>query len=255
MIATNLLPTQLKQLRLSGIRICYEKTSHRAESDHWTYQQYLAALCDQELAVRQERRINRCLLEAKLPLGKSLDTFEFDKLMSVNVAQIMSFAQTTKWVEQAHNLILFGPSGVGKTHIAAAMGRRLIEQGMRVHFTKTTTLVQKLQLAHGEHKLQSALDRLSKYDLLILDDIDYAKKTDAETSVLFELIADRYETKSLLIIANQSFDKWASIFPSTEVAVAAIDRLIHHATIISFDEKSYRKEAFIRSSSKKTDKK
>ena len=177
--------------------------------------------------------------------------FEFDKLTSINVAQLVSFAETTAWVEHNQNLILFGPSGVGKTHIAAAIGRRLIENGKRVYFTKTTTLVQKLQLAYGEQKLQNALDKLTKYDLLILDDIDYAKKTDAETSVLFELIADRYEAKSLLIIANQPFDKWNSIFPSSEVAVAAIDRLIHHATIISFDEKSYRKAAFLADQEKK----
>jgi DNA replication protein DnaC len=251
MIETTTLSTHLKQLRLSAIRICYEKMSQKAESDHWSYQQYLSALCDQELAVREQRRIARNLFEAKLPLGKSLDTFEFDKLTSINVAQLVSFAETTEWVENAANLILFGPSGVGKTHIAAAIGRRLIEKGKRVYFTKTTTIVQKLQLAYGEQKLQNALDKLSNYDLVILDDIDYAKKTDAETSVLFELIADRYESKSLLIIANQPFDKWNSIFPSSEVAVAAIDRLIHHATIISIDEKSYRKAAFIADQEKK----
>jgi DNA replication protein DnaC len=252
MIATNILPTQLKQLRLSAIRLCYETTSLKAENDHWTYPQYLAALCDQELAVREQHRIDRSLLESKLPLGKSLDTFEFDKLTSINVAQMVSFAETTQWVEQTHNLILFGPSGVGKTHIAAAIGKRLIEKGLRVYFAKTMPLVQKLQCAYGEHKLQQALDRLSKYDLLILDDVDYAKKTDAETSVLFELIADRYETKSILITANQPFDKWDSIFPSSEVAVAAIDRLIHHATIISIDEKSYRKAAYIADKEKRS---
>ena len=102
--------------------------------------------------------------------------------------------------------------------------------------------MQKLQLAYGEQKLQIALDKLTKYDLLILDDVDYTKKTDAETSFLFELIADRYEKKSLLIVVNQACEKWNSIFPSSEVAVAAIDRLIHHATIISFDERAIKKQ-------------
>ncbi len=233
----------LKQLRLRTIRECYEELSQRAENDHWTYQQYLAALCDQELAGRLQRRIERHLLEAKLPIGKTLDTFEFNKLTSITAAQMTSFAETTKWVRQAHNLILFGPSGVGKSHLAAAIGRRLVEKEVRVHYTKTTTLVQKLQLAYDEKKLQNELDKLAKYDLLILDDIGYVKKTDAETSVLFELIADRYESKSLLITANQPFDKWDTIFPNSEMAVAAVDRLIHHATIINIDEKSYRKIA------------
>ncbi len=241
MIDSSLLTVYLKQLRLRTIRECYEDMSKKAESDHWSYQQFLTALCDQELAGRQQRRIERHLLEAKLPIGKSLDTFEFDKLRSVTAAQMTSFAETTKWVKQAHNLILFGPSGVGKSHLAAAIGRRLAEKEVRVCFTKTTTLVQKLQVAYEEKKLQNALDRLAKFDLLILDDIGYVKKTDAETSVLFELIADRYETKSLLITANQPFDKWDTIFPNSEIAVAAVDRLIHHATIINIDEKSYRK--------------
>lgn len=245
MVDSTILPNHLKQLRLRTIRACFETLSIRAENDHWTYQQYLAALCDQELVGRQQRRIERHLLESKLPVGKRVDTFEFNKMTSINAAQIMSFADTTKWVKQAHNLILFGPSGVGKSHLAAAIGRHLIEKEVRVYFTKTTTLVQKLQLAYGEKKLKNELDKLAKYDLLILDDIGYVKKTDAETSVLFELIADRYESKSILITANQPFDKWDTIFPSSEMAVAAVDRLIHHATIININEKSYRKAAHI----------
>jgi DNA replication protein DnaC len=158
-----------------------------------------------------------------------------------------SFADAT-WVQQAHNLILFGPSGVGKSHLAAAIGRSLVEQEMRVYFTKTTTLVQQLQLAYNENRLQKEIDKLSKYDLLILDDIGYVKKTAAETSVLFELIADRYEAKSLLITANQPFDKWDEIFPNSEIAVAAVDRLIHHATIININEQSFRKFARINAS-------
>ena len=242
MIDASILPAQLKHLRLRAIRECYEELSRKAENEHWTYQQFLSALCDHELTGRQQRRIERHLLEAKLPIGKSLDTFEFDKLTSVKAAQIASFAETTKWVEQAHNLILFGPSGVGKTHLAAAIGRRLIEKGMRVYFAKTTALVQAMQLAYGNQRLHNALEKLAKFDLLILDDIGYVKKTDAETSVLFELIAERYETKSLLITANQPFDKWDTIFPNSVMAVAAVDRLIHHATIISINEKSYRKQ-------------
>jgi len=236
---------QLKQLRLKSIRESYEELSQRAENDRWSYQHYLAALCDQELAGRQQRSIERHIIESKLQIGKTLDTFEFDKLTSVSTPQMMSFAESTKWVKQAQNLILFGPSGVGKSHLAAAIGRRLIDQEIRVYFTKTTTLVQKLQLAYDDKKLQNELEKLAKYDLLILDDIGYVKKTTAETSVLFELIADRYESKSLIITANQPFDKWDTIFPSSEMAVAAVDRIIHHATIININEKSFRKMACI----------
>jgi DNA replication protein DnaC len=219
----------------------FAETTHRAEEHKWSYQQFLAALCDQELTGREQRRIERYLQQSKLPIGKTLETFDFTCLTSVTAAHITAFAETVTWVKQAHNLILFGPSGVGKTHLAAAIGRRLTQKGIRVLFQKTTSLVQQLQLAYNEHKLQDMLNKLGAYDLLILDDLGYVRKTESETSVLFDLIADRYESKSIMITANQPFDKWEEIFPNVTITVAAIDRLVHHAAIISLDEQSYRK--------------
>jgi len=118
----------------------------------------------------------------------------------------------------------------------------MIAQGIRCFFTATTSLVQKLQQAKMQYKLPEALARLSRYPLLILDDIGYVKKDEMETSVLFELIAERYENNSLIITANQPFAQWDSIFPDNMMAVAAVDRLVHHATIINIKEKSFRKE-------------
>jgi DNA replication protein DnaC len=235
------LPILLKKLQLGGIQISWQSMSQQAEELCWTYPQYLATLCDVEVAIRDQRRIARNIVEAKLPVGKTLDTFDFGKAPSINAAQVTALAENTHWVSQAQNLIIFGPSGVGKTHLAAAIGRRLIEQGMRVLFIKTTALVHKLQLANNQHRLSDALAQLAKFQLLILDDIGYVKKSEAETSVLFELIADRYETKSLVITSNHAFDKWDDIFPNNIMAVAAIDRLVHHATIININELSYRK--------------
>jgi DNA replication protein DnaC len=240
MLDVSILPSLLKQLRLDAIRDCCDQTAQLAESQGWTYQQYLAVLCDKQLSCREQRRIQRHLHEAKLPVGKTLDTFEFAQLNSIKRTQLNSFAETTSWIDHAQNLILFGPSGVGKTHLAAAIGKRLVEHGIRVLFVKTTLLVQELQVAFKEKRLSGMLDKLARYELLILDDIGYVQKSKKETSVLFELIADRYETKSLLITANQPFDQWESLFPNDITAVAAIDRLVHHATIINIDEQSYR---------------
>ena len=212
---------------------------------HWTYGQYLTTLCDMELSHKESKRIERFLKEAKLPQGKTLNAYDFTVLSTITGAQISAFAENTQWVVEGHNLIIFGPSGTGKTHLAAAIGRRLVEHGMRVLFAKTTTLVQQLQVAFNAQKLSDMLERLARYDLLILDDIGYVKKNEAETSVLFELIADRYESKSLLISANQSFDEWDAIFPNNTMAVAAIDRLIHHASILNINEQSYRKASKI----------
>jgi DNA replication protein DnaC len=138
--------------------------------------------------------------------------------------------------------LLFGPSGVGKTHLAAAMGRALVDLGARVRFSAATALVQHLQAAKANLQLQSALTTLDKYDLLILDDLSYVKKSEAETSVLFELIAHRYEVRSLLITANHPFSAWDTIFTDSTMTVAAVDRLIHHAIILDIQAQSFRQQ-------------
>lgn len=138
--------------------------------------------------------------------------------------------------------MLLGPSGKGKTHIANALGHCLIEQGIRCKLFPAIALVQQLQQAKRDLDLMTAMTRLDKYRVIIIDDIGYVKKTDAETQVLFEFIAHRYESGSLIITANQPFSEWDHIFPDSMMTVAAIDRLIHHATIIELEGDSYRKK-------------
>jgi DNA replication protein DnaC len=154
---------------------------------------------------------------------------------------VQALAENTSWVEQSNNVLIFGSSGVGKSHLAAAIGYAQIDMNKRVLMTSATELVQNLQRDKKNYQLPESLSKLDKYDLLILDDIGYVKKDEGETSVLFELIHHRYESGSLIITANQPFSQWDQIFPDNMMAVAAIDRLIHHATIIKIDEKSYRK--------------
>jgi DNA replication protein DnaC len=157
----------------------------------------------------------------------------------------MQFAQSTTWLQTASNLLIFGPSGTGKTHLSTALGRSMIELGKWVKFLSATTLVQQLQQAKLHLQLPAFLVKLDKYDLLIVDDLGYVKKSETETSVLFELIAHRYERKSLLITANQPFSQWDSIFSDSMMTVAAIDRLVHHATILEMQAESFRKAAAI----------
>jgi DNA replication protein DnaC len=158
---------------------------------------------------------------------------------------VMQFAESTTWLQTASNLLIFGPSGTGKTHVSTALGRSMIELGKWVKFLPATTLVQQLQQAKLQLQLPAFLVKLDKYDLLIVDDLGYVKKSEAETSVLFELIAHRYERRSLLITANQPFSQWDSIFTDSMMTVAAIDRLVHHATIIEMQAESFRKQAAI----------
>ena len=162
----------------------------------------------------------------------------------------MQLAEDAGWLARAENLLLFGASGVGKTHLAAAVARRMVELGKRVKFFSAIALVQHLQQAKLHLQLQAVLKKLDRFDLLVLDDLGYVKKSDAETSVLFELIAHRYERKSLLITANQPFSQWDNIFTDSMMTVAAVDRLVHHALVVEIQAHSYRKQAALTKSAK-----
>ena len=243
MPSSETLPLLLKELRLSTMVKTLEEIINIAHSKDWSHEKCLAVLCEKEISARYSKRIQRYIKESKLPSGKTLATFDFKCAKSVNKAHINALAENNSWIEKAENLILFGPSGVGKSHIASAIGHALIDQGIRCLFTSTTNLVQHLQLARKEYMLPDAMHKLDKYTLLILDDIGYAKKDESETNVLFELISHRYEAGSIIITANQAFSEWDKIFPDSMMAVAAIDRLVHHATIINIQDESYRRRA------------
>jgi DNA replication protein DnaC len=142
---------------------------------------------------------------------------------------------------QGGTILWFGPSGSGKSHLSAAFGHALIENGYRVLFTRTTDLVQRLQQARQAPSLESAIEKLDKYHLLILEDLCYVRKDQAETSVLFELIAARYERRSLIVTSNYPFGEWTSVFPDAAMTLAAVDRLVHHSTIFEMNVESYRR--------------
>ena len=228
----------LTELRLPGVKLMWAKLAAQSDKEGWPAARFLAALAEHELADRGRRRIERHMAEARLPAGKTLAAFDFESVPMVSKAQVMALASGDAWLGKGANILLFGPPGVGKSHLSAALGLALVENGWRVLFARTTDLVQRLQVARRELALESAIDR---YDLLILDDIAYVTKDQAETSVLFELIAARYERRSMLITANQPFGEWGKIFPDQAMTLAAIDRLVHHATILEMNVESYRR--------------
>ncbi|MGY4167722.1 DNA replication protein DnaC [Bradyrhizobium sp. USDA 4529] len=232
----------LNELRLPGVKAIWPKLAAQSDKEGWPAARFLAALAEHEAADRTRRRIERHMVEARLPVGKTLATFDFESVPMLSKAQAMALAAGDAWLKAGANLLLFGPPGGGKTHLGAAIGLALVENGWRVLFARTTDLVQRLQVARRELALESAIAKLDRYDLLILDDITYVSKDQAETSVLFELIAARYERGSLLITANQPFGEWGRIFPDQAMTLAAIDRLVHHATILEMNVESYRRK-------------
>ena len=217
-------------------------------------------LMEHEAAERDRRRLARHLAEAQLIPGKTLDSFDFDAVPTVSKAHVLAPRAGDSWIDKGANPLLIGGPGGGKTHLASAIGLALVENGFRVLFTRTSDLVQRLQVARRELALEAAIGRLDRFHLLILDDLAYVSKDQAhvskdqayvskdqaETSVLFELISARYERRSTLITANQPFGAWGKVFPDPAMTLAAVDRLVHHATIFEINVDSYRRRAALK---------
>jgi DNA replication protein DnaC len=190
---------------------------------------------------RMERRVDRLMKASKLPLGKTLDALDRVRVPK-NVMRRVDELARGDFLARAENVLVFGKPGVGKSHIACALGHALIEQGHSVFFAPTYQLVQQLLAARRDLALPKALRQLDAFDLVILDDIGYVQQSADEAEVLFTLMAERYERRSLLITSNLVFSEWGRIFKSPMTTAAAIDRLVHHAAILEIDRGSIRQE-------------
>ena len=233
------------ELRLPTIGRLWADFAERSDKESWPASRFLASLLEHELAERARRRLDRYRVESQLDPTKTLASFDFAEVPMLSKAHVMALASGDAWLEKGATILIFGPPGVGKSHVGCGIGHALIDAGYRVLYMRTSELVQRLQAARKSLQLPQALAKLDRYDLLILDDISYVRKDQAETSVLFELIAERYERKSILITANQPFSGWNNVFPDPGMTIAAIDRLVHHSTIFELNNvESYRsKEA------------
>ena len=233
----------LSELRLPATRAMWRTFTERADTEGWPAVRLLSTLFEHEIAEREQRRLVRYLHEANLLPGKTFENFDFSLVPMISKAQFNALAEGDGWIGNGDNVLLFGTPGAGKSHLASALGLALVERGWRVLMTRTGDLVQRLQLARRELGLEAAIAKLDKYHLLILDDLAYVAKDQAETSVLFELISARYERRSVLVTANQPFGDWGKVFPDPAMTVAAVDRLVHHSVIVEMNVDSFRRRA------------
>jgi DNA replication protein DnaC len=245
-----ILAALLTELRLPSIARNWKRISEAADRDGWPAQKVLATLMEIEVAERASRRIQRHRDQSETPAGKTFASFDFAAAPEVRKQHLLALGAGGDWIKDGDNLLIFGQSGTGKSHVLAAICHALIDVGRRVLFTRTIDMVQRLQTARRDLSLVGALEKFDKYDLIVLDDISYVRKDQAETSVLFELIAHRYERHSIAITANQPFSAWSTVFPDAAMTAAAVDRLVHHATIIEMNGESYRKRSALRRAAK-----
>jgi len=231
----------LKELRMPTMRGNYRSEADGARRESLSYERYLLELVRQEAEARRHNRIERLLRQSKLPLEKSLDSFDLGRLPLRLRQQVRSLVEGS-FLDRRENILAFGNPGSGKTHILCAIGQELIRQDRRVLFTNCALLVQDLLVAKSELKLGKLLKRLSRFEALIIDDIAYVQQNREEMEVLFTLLAERYERGSVLLSSNLPFSQWEQIFKDPMTTAAAIDRLVHHCVILELNVKSYRME-------------
>ena len=231
----------LRELHLPMIREVYEDLVRRAVQETWGYEQFLCELVERECQVRRINRTERWLRESNLPLEKSLTRFEMKRLPAKVSRQARTLVEGA-FVTARENVLAFGRSGSGKTHLLCGIAQELVRSGRKVLFSPCSLLVQDLLIAKRDLKLSRYLKRLSTFEVLIIDDLGYVQQSREEMEVLFTLLAERYERGSVMITSNLPFSKWESIFKDPMTTAAAIDRLVHHSVILELNVASYRLE-------------
>ena len=243
MSAVGALAGPLRSLMLMTTAREHEEIMVRAEEQNWGYRRFLGYLVENELNERLRRRIERQLKESGLPPGKTLETLDEAKLPD-KVRRQLPTLLTGELIRRGDNLLCFGLPGRGKSHLVAALGREWIQRHqLKVLFTPTFKLVTQLLAAKRDLKLPGALAKLDRFDVVVLDDIGYVQQSREELEVLFTFLAERYEKKSVVITSNLVFSQWDQIFKDPMTTMAAIDRLVHHATILEFNGDSHRAQS------------
>jgi len=231
----------LRKLKLPSFVNSYHEVAGKAQSQGWTFEQYLQHLAELELSERDLRRKERNRKRSGLPQEKTLATLDVKKFARKIQTQIPALCRGD-FIERADNVLAFGLPGRGKSHLVCAIGHELLARGYRILFQPAYSFVQMLLAAKKELLLERQLRRLEAFDAVIIDDIGYIQQSREEMEVLFTFLAERYERRSVVITSNLVFSDWDKIFKDPMTTAAAIDRVVHHSTILELNGPSYRAE-------------
>ena len=234
-----LLAHHLKVLKLPTFLREYDKLARQCASDGVDHPRYLLRLAELELIDRERRMVERRIKEARFPAVKSLDSFDFAAIPSLNKTLVLELARS-EYVARRENVIAVGNSGTGKTHIALGLGLAACQKGLSVGFTTAAALVNELHEARDEKRLLRLQRQLGGYKLLIVDELGYVPLSPTGAELLFEVFSQRYERGSTIVTSNLPFDEWTTVFASERLTGALLDRLTHHVHILEMNGDSYR---------------
>jgi DNA replication protein DnaC len=229
----------LEKLKMDHLELQLDAVCEQAATKELDYKTFLAQALETEWQGRYQRGIETRLRQARFPWIKTIDQFDFAFQPSLDKRQVRELSGLS-FVERSHNVVILGPPGVGKTHLAVALGVKAVEAGYSVLFLTLETLMTRLTKAQHENRLERSLKQLVYPKVLIIDEIGYLPLSQNEASLFFRLVVRRYERASLIVTSNKSFLDWGEVFNDHVLATAVLDRLLHHATTLNIKGESYR---------------